>query len=250
MHRTNTTTFTEFALPLPMSAIFDFSTPNNIRITIPKDSTFRVPSHWHSPDSENCLLLRAEAGSMQVYYHKEPRSGGMTTGPGDYKFRHGYWTGWTSSKRDEEAIMILTVQNEGLQRNICSAILDAEKFPHLTTTPMWLRGLFTLLRIYPGVRSWLVEKMGHVQLQAIYYRHGCWQYHGGINALRWWQWTHPFDIGEHPAWTVSVQYRSQKVFSRIVQGFYYWVGRLFLVMRGEYPEYDPPLRGAVDAKMG
>ena len=239
MHRTNTTTFTVFTLPPPMSADFDFSTPNDIRITIPEASTFRVPCHWHSPDRENCLFLKAEAGSMQVSYHKEPRTGGVKIGQGDYKFQPGYWTEWTQSKQDEKAIMILTVSNEGLQRNVCSAILDAENFPHLTTTPLWLRGLFAAMRMQPAARSWLVDKMRYVQLQAIYYQHECWQYHGGINALRWWQWTHPFDIGQHPAWTVSVQYRSQKVFSKVVQGIYYWTGKLCLGMRGDYPEYNP-----------
>jgi len=61
----------------------------------------------------------------------------------------------------------------------------------------------------------------------------------GVNALRWWQWTHHFDVGRHSAWTMSVQYRSQKLFSRLVQGFYYWIGTALLGMRGDYPEYNP-----------
>lgn len=38
---------------------------------------------------------------------------------------------------------------------------------------------------------------------------------------------------------MSVQYRSQKLFSRLVQGFYYWIGTALLGMRGDYPEYNP-----------
>ena len=67
--------------------------------------------------------------------------------------------------------------------------------------------------------------MLYIRLQVIYYKHGYWENHGGINALRWWQWTHPFDVGRHPAWTLRLQFRSQRVFSKAVQGAYYWVGR-------------------------
>lgn len=107
---------------------------------------------------------------MQVSYHKEPRTGGVLIGQGDYEFQPGYWTEWTRSKRNEKTIMILTVRNERLQRNVCSAILDA-KFPHLTTTPLWLRGLFAAMRMRPAARSWLVDKVCYIQLQAIYYQH-------------------------------------------------------------------------------
>lgn len=243
MERTDTTAFTTFTLPAPSSATFDFSTPNNILITIPKTSTWRVPSHWHSPDHENCQLLLVESGRLKVNYHKQPRTGGTFLGASKYKFKPGYWTGWSpreSGSRKEETVVTLVVDDEGLERNVCSAILDADIFPYLTTTPFWLRGAFSLLgRLLPAARRWLLRKMCYIQLQAIYREHGYWEYHGGINALTWWQWLHPFDIGDHPAWTVKLQYRSQKIFSRAVQGFYYRVGTWLLGMRGDYPEYNP-----------
>ena len=244
MHRTNTSAFTLFPSLGPDSATFDFSTPNNIRITIPRSSTWRAKSHWHSPGEENCLLLHVEAGEMQVGYHKEPRTGGAVIGAGDYKFKPGYWTTWSRKQtRNEELIIRLVVRDEGLQRNICSALLDAEKFPHLNTTPYWLRGIFAALRPLSAARRWMVRKMCYVQLQVIFYEHQHWEYHGGINALSWWQWTHPFDVGRHPAWTVSLQYRSQKFFSKFVQGLYYRVGTHLFGMRGDYPEYNPDFHG-------
>lgn len=239
MRRTNTSAFTLFPSLGPESATFDFSIPKNIRITIPRSSTWRTNSHWHSLGEENCLLLHVEAGEMQVDYHKEPRTGGAVIGAGDYKFKPGYWTSWSRKQtRNEELIVRLIVRDEGLQRNICSAELDAEKFPHLNTTPYWLRGIFAALRPLPAARMWLVRKMCYVQLQVIFYEHQHWEYHGGINAVSWWQWTHPFDVGRHPAWTVSLQYRSQKFFSKFVQGLYYRIGTHLFGMRGDYPEYN------------
>jgi hypothetical protein len=93
-----------------------------------------------------------------------------------------------------------------------------------------------------------VRKICYVELQVIYREHGYWEYYGGINALSWWQWTHPFDVGRHPAWTVLVQYRSQKLFSRLVQGFYYRIRTGLLGMRGDYPEYNPDFEDALNIK--
>lgn len=240
--RTNTTAHTSFTLPTPASATFDFIAPNQTRITIPANSTWRTKSHWHNPDQENCLLLHTEKGELHFGYHKEPRTGADVLGPGNFKFKPGYWTSWSrtpNSKKREEIIVLFVVRDEGLYRNVCSAILDAEKFPHLRTTPLWLCGVFAALKLLPTARKRLVEWMLYIQLQVIYYEHGYWEYHGGINALRWWQWTHPFDIGRHPAWTVRLQFRSQRFFSKAVQSAYYWVGRSLIGMKGDYPQYNP-----------
>lgn len=234
MDRTKTTAHASFTLPTPASATFDFIAPNQIRITIPANSTWKTKSHWHNPDQENCLLLHTEKGELHFGYHKEPRTGADVLGPGNFKFKPGYWTSWSrtpSSKKREKVVVLLVVRDEGLYRNVCSAILDAEKFPHLRTTPLWLRGVFAALKLLPTARKRLVEWMLYIQLQVIYYKYGYWEYHGGINALRWWQWTHPFDIGRHPAWTVRLQFRSQRFFSKAVQGAYYWVARSLVGMK-------------------
>ena len=81
--------------------------------------------------------------------------------------------------------------------------------------------------------------MLYVQLQTIYYKYGYWQYHGGIDALSWWQSIFSWRVGEHPRWTVPLQYRSQKIFSKVVQGAYSWMGESLFGMKADYPQYNP-----------
>ena len=81
-----------------------------------------------------------------------------------------------------------------------------------------------------------------MQIQVIYYHYSYWEYHGGINALRLWQQTHPSDVGEHPACTAKVQFKSQRLFSLGMQALCYWAGRA-IGMKGDYQEYSPILGG-------
>ncbi|KAL2040111.1 hypothetical protein N7G274_007014 [Stereocaulon virgatum] len=165
-------------------------------------------------------------------------------GPGPKKFKPGYWTywsPWSKSKIKTETVFIFVVQDEGLYRNVCSATLDAEKFPYLRTTALWLRCIFAALELFPTSRKWLVEWMLYVQLQVIYYKYGYWEYHGGINALRWWKWTHPWAYKRYPARTARLQYRSQYFLSKAVQGAYYCVGKSLFGMKGDYSQYNPRL---------
>ncbi len=242
MHRTDTRTRTLFHLPPPATAIFDFSTPNHIHITVPRSSTWRTNAHWHTTGHNECERLEAEKSRMQVSDWKEPRTGSTSFGGKIYYFKPDYWTTWAREQNlDQELVVVLVVASEVLYRNITSAILDADLFPSLDSTPYWLRAIFALLW-GSRARRWLIAKLLYVQIQAIYYDHSYWEYHGGINALSWWQWTHPFDVGEHPAWTVKVQFKSQRLFSRGVQALYHWVGRA-IGMKGDYPEYNPRLAG-------
>lgn len=125
-------------------------------------------SHWHSPGQKICLLLHTEKGELHFGYHKEPRIGADVLGPGNFKFKPGYWTSWARKPKKEEIVVLSVVQDEGLYRNICSAILDAEKCPYLRTTPLWLRGVFAALNLLPTARKWLVEWILYIQLQGIY----------------------------------------------------------------------------------
>lgn len=144
-------------------------------------------------------------------------------------------------EKENDTILTLIVHSDSLDRNICSAILDARIYPSLSTTPIWLRWLFAVLAwISPPLHRRLLSLMLYLQMQTMYTHHGYFQYHGGVNALRWWQWTHPFDIGQHPAWTVRLQYRSQKIFSQVVQGWYHALGTRVLGMKGDYEEYNNP----------
>ena len=249
MQRTDFSKSLQLTLPPPATATFDFSTPHGILIKIPVGSTWQVPSHFHSPDQENCLLLNTESGESWVEFHKEPRTGGVDMGTVTFKFWPGYWTSWGRDKKcTKDTVVRLAVKSDALQRNICGSILDADKYPHLKTTPSWLRWVFALLKVWPAAKSWLVKKLCYIQSQVIYKHHGHWEYHGGINTLSWWQATHPFDIGDHPEWTVKVQFKSQRVFSRIIQGFYYHLGTWCLGMRGDYPEYNPHFGEGIESK--
>ncbi|KAL9602646.1 MAG: hypothetical protein Q9179_002477 [Wetmoreana sp. 5 TL-2023] len=272
MHRTNTTTQTSFPLPGSNSVTFDFSTLDQILITIPRTSNWNVPPHWHSdpltnlapsPESDpsekvhspsdtdpghnassssthTCHHLLAKSGTLQVSWWREPRTGASTFGTKDYYFQPPkYWTTWSrdSLVKQPTDLSVTLFVREDLYRNICSATLDAGRFPELDTTPLWLKAVFRVLRLV-GVEGRLVNWCLYVQIQAMKRQFGYWEYHGGINALRWWQWSHPWDIGNHPAWTVRLQYRSQRLFSKAVQGGYYWLGR-GLGMKGDYREYNP-----------
>ena len=185
---------------------------------------------------------------------------------GTCDLKPGYWTAWVrddvvqtprrdSDKANEkvkdgdeakdrynagrELIITLMVSNNSLNRNVASAVLDFDRFQQLDSTPNWLRLILAVLWWTPSIYFGLLKLFLCIQIQAMCYHFGYFEYHGGINALSWWQLTHPFSIGEHPAWTVRVQFESQSVFSRWVQRSYYWVGRLVLGMKGEYLEYAP-----------
>lgn len=243
MNRTDTIPRTSFTLPYPNAATFDFIAQHQIRVTVPANSTWRTETHWHSPEQENCLLLHTEQCEIHFGWYKEPRTGADIFGPGNFDFRPGCWTYWSRISDPGEApqkiVVIFVVRDASLYRNTCSAILDAERFPYLSTTPLWLRGVFVALGVLPTARQWLVRWMLYVQLQTIYYEYGYWQYHGGINALSWWQSVFTWSIGEHPRWTVPLEYQSQKIFSKVVQGAYSWMGRSLFGMKADYPQYNP-----------
>lgn len=152
MDRTDTTSRTSFTLPYPDAATFDFIAQHQIRVTIPASSTWCTESHWHSPEQENCLLLHTEQGAIHFGWHREPRTGADIIGPGNFDFRPGCWTYWSRCrssprKAPEKTVVIFLVRDASLYRNTCSAILDADRFPYLSATPFWLRGVFVALRV-------------------------------------------------------------------------------------------------------
>ena len=244
MDRTNTTGYDSFTMPPPDPVGFEFIAPHQIRITIPRGSTWSTDSHWHSPDKENCLLLRQDKGRVIFAYHDERGGGPIMMGSGPFYFQAGKWTYWerkrsSKDKTKEDIVVTLVVRDDSLYRNLCSATLDAQKFPCFETTPIWLRGFFILLKLFPPARKWLIGRMLYIQQQAIYYNYGYFHYHGGINIVDWWNFFHPFEWGMYPRWMKPYQYRSQLFFSKAVQAAYYWTGRLFLGMKGDYPQYNP-----------
>jgi len=245
MNRTNTTAQTMFTITDPALATFNFSDRDNIQITVPAESTWRARYHWHS-QGLGCEQIICTDGHLKVYYVSVFGSGGsgMPRG-GSMRFKPGQRIQWL---RDDifkpKDLAVTLVADETLYRNTCSAILDADRFPHLATTPPWLRLLFTMLMWWPAAQRWLIARLLWVQLQAMHYSHDYSAYHGQLNVTSWWNWIHRWDWSRPPRWLVRFQFDSQTVFSSVVQTACYWAGRSLLGMKGQYAEYTPQRPGS------
>jgi hypothetical protein len=78
-----------------------------------------------------------------------------------------------------------------------------------------------------------------VQLRVMYFARDFCVYHGSVNAPFFWFITHPYSLERPPNWIFDIEYWSIGVISRAVQRACYWLGRLLLGMKAEYPEYTP-----------
>lgn len=241
MDRTNTTSQSAFVLTGTASVSFDFSRLDHMRITIPAGSTWRVRYHWHQHD-HGCKGIQTLKGQIVLWQSRYPSSGFPTIGGGVTRiFKPTERIGWWSKdwpKEPEELIVILDA-DETLYRNTCSATLDAELFPHLRSTPLWLRLFFAALALWPSAHQGLVRRMLWVQIQAIYHFHGYYEYHGGLPFASWWMFFHFLDWKAPPDWILQLQWKSQTLCSRVTQALCYWSGRMLFGMKGEYVEYTP-----------
>lgn len=119
---------------------------------------------------------------------------------------------------------------------MASAIMDKDLYPHLSTTPIWIKGIFTILRIAPPAASdRLLTALLWIQLQMTMYHHDFHKYYSYIPfALPWhvqiW-------AGRAPRWVYDLQNWSMWTITRVVMGSCYWFGRLALGMNGSYAEY-------------
>lgn len=260
MHRTNTTNLSTITLPFPDAATFDFTSPDVIRITIPPSSTWHMRLHWH-PSEKNgaaatntdiaaaCRSVKSVSGPLHVYIatglwgsYDKLGSTGMSV-----KFKPGQRISWNRLK--QHAAVPLTVDlatDHALWRNICSVVTDRAIFPRLSSTPLWLRALFAILAVVlPTWRERLLDKMLWMQLQAIFFAHDFHMYYGYVPVT--WPWiAQPFG-GQPPAWATRLQVQSFYIIAKVVMTWAYWVGILFLGMKGEYVEYTPR-RGYEDEK--
>ncbi|KAF2427783.1 hypothetical protein EJ08DRAFT_651205 [Tothia fuscella] len=168
-------------------------------------------------------------------------SGTVSSPPGDpidipRGDHHGWWTDTPSQK----LIVLLETEDEILYRNAIRAILDADRFPFLSTTPFWVRMLYSSLAFSPAAQKAMKYKILWIQLQMMYYTHDLGVWYGGIDAPFIYWITHPFNILERPPnWTYDVKWWSIFVVSKAVQRLCYWTGRLFLRMKAGYVEYTP-----------
>jgi hypothetical protein len=78
-----------------------------------------------------------------------------------------------------------------------------------------------------------------IQLRMMYFAHDFCLYNGSVDAPLLWQITHPFCIERPPEWVFNINWWSIDVISKLTQRECYWLGRLFLGMKAEYPEYTP-----------
>ena len=252
MDRTDTTRRTDFELPSPKAATFSFSSPAAIRIAVPLCSKWRMPLHWHY-QGLGCRSVKCVDGSLRVYVARGSRGSydklgreGMTV-----QFQLGQLVTWGCSETDKtkssvEPLAVDLDADEVLHRNICSAIFDRDLVPELRSTPLWLKALFVVLEWIPTLRQRLLAYVLWIQLQVIFYAHDFQLYHGHIPIT--WLWTAQLGGGRPPQWALDLQLRTYYLISRVVMSSCYWAGRLFLGMRGEYPQYTT--RGGTSEKSG
>jgi len=134
---------------------------------------------------------------------------------------------------------LLETEDELLYHNTSSAILDAALFPYLSSTPLWVRLLYWSLAWWPAARRLMTAKLLWIQLQMMYFAHDFREYHGSIGPVYLWTLTHPFMEERPPKWVFKIEWWSISMISQATHGACYWLGRLFLGMKAEYPEYTP-----------
>lgn len=257
MRRTDTTKRQTFTLPFPAAATFDFNTlPSHtplraIYVTIPPQSTWRMPYHRHPSEVLNsnttpaCHSVTSLSGPLLIVWAAGIRSANLSGHTGvSHIFEPGLWVGWSRpSDRSSTLLKVAFIAEHRLWRNICSATLDRDIYPQLSTTPFWVKGMFALLSFLPSWKSGMLDAMLWIQLQSIFHAHDFHLYHGHIPFIIWamfpWIWPN------RPApWVQRLQLRSLCIISRLVMTSSYWVGRLLLGMRGEYAEYSPKIESA------
>lgn len=252
--RTDTRNTQSFTLPSPAIAIFDFDTPPStslvraIYITVPAQSTWRMPYHRHPSEARGsggpsaCHSVTCLAGSLYIRMgngiHDWNRSGGQGLGK---IFEPGMWAAWSRQRQNrppQDPLKVAFIAEHLLWRNICSATLDRDLYPSLTTTPLWIKGSFALLSFFPSWREKVLDAMLWIQLQTIFYAHDLHLYHGQIPfvKLAMFPWIWP---DRPPPWAERLQIRSMCVISRVVMTCTYWFGRIMLGMMGEYKDYSP-----------
>ncbi|KAF2791450.1 hypothetical protein K505DRAFT_389112 [Melanomma pulvis-pyrius CBS 109.77] len=242
-HRTNTTHQAIFHLHDP-SVIVELIQENHLKITIPTNSNYRFPYHWHL-QKHGCHRITCLQGKLQLYTATPYAGTGISliSAGNTRNLRDGDQHAWGPAQYNSSAdlVVLVEVDNADLYRNILSATLDASLFPRLASTPFWIRMLYSMLSWSPSSQDWLISALLWVQLQMMHCTHDFWGLHGSIDAPGWWLSLHPVTT-RAPDWTHKIKWWSYTPISKVVQNGCYWVGRLFLGMKGEYAEYTPSTR--------
>ena len=256
MRRTNTTNISSFTVPQPNAATFTFSpstenSPYKFRIAIAPFSDWRVPLHWHpsyvkSSASTSVTLPCQSVHSLDNHMHAYIGRGislSMNSFSQSFKFDPDARISW--GKDIDGLERPLTVEIEAdyiLWRNICSAIHDRDIYPNLASTPYWVKALFFLLSRNQKMKSKFLGLMLRIQLQSIFYSHDFHISHGSIPLHLFWI------FRRTPEWAQRLQLQSLYLIAWAVMATAYWVGRLFLGMKGEYLEYTPQQNSGLNGK--
>jgi hypothetical protein len=114
----------------------EFVEQNKIKFTLAAGSRWRFPYHRHELHN-GCRRISCLHGRMLVTTETPyGGSGSSTGGPGTYDvIRPGDLHIWSSQGPDQELVVLLETEDDILNRNTSSAILDAIRFPFLSSTP-------------------------------------------------------------------------------------------------------------------
>ena len=253
MQRTNTTSLTSFTLPSQDEVTFIFkptgeSPPHTIRIALPPSSNWIMPYHWHpsysqystfSSNTTPCQCVTSLEGHLHVSI-VHGISGGLDrlVGAGtNVDLKPDERVSWDRAFDDTKPLTVELVADQTLWRNVCSAVLDREIYPQLSSTPFWLKALFGILAPSPSLRNKLLNLMLRAQIKTIFFAHDFHTSHGYVPVT--WPWImRPFG-GRPPPWAERLQLRSLLFIAWMVMAINYWISTLLLGMKGEYVEYTP-----------
>ena len=237
---------THFSLPEPASASFDFLSDSSIKIRVPAGSSWCQRTHWHCPGSlSHCNEIEAVNGRLMISYAPNAITSGTNVGSEGARFvfelgkweRHS-WRPDPHAKDKPRNLDVILNTNVDLYRNICSAILDASRYPYLSTTPLWIKAVLKLLSLWPRARVWLLTRLLYLQIQVMNEFFGYRELHGQAPFIGLWSWTHPFNYFERPpVYILKLQWDSAAIISSAVQKVSFWVGTCALGMQGRYDEY-------------
>lgn len=117
---------------------------------------------------------------------------------------------------------------------ILSAVQDAELYFKLCSTPIWLRLLYAATKtVSSAAADGLARRVLWVQLRSIFLRHDIWEFRGTCTFFKmFW----PFM--NEPDWVKRFELWSEHFRSRQFLRLNFWLGRIFLGMESDYPQYN------------
>lgn len=209
--------------------VFDFQRARpNLFLEIPRGSQWYSVRHMHFT-AEMCISIHALSGRWflgEMRAWNPPVLWGPQRPQQWMDFGHD-----DPSKNAATAELIGSERTLQLYHTIASVVQDAEVYFSLCTTPLWVHGVYFLLRLIPSAQNWMVQRVLWIQLRMIFYRNDFWESHGACYIFRWLYWMNP------PQWVLEFEAWSEFCISRIVQGLNYWLGRTLFGMSDSYREY-------------